>query len=39
MDPTLPVVVALVGIGFLAGYGVRAWISARRRKAAKRNRW
>jgi hypothetical protein len=39
MDLTLSVAAALVGIGFLAGYGVRAWISARRRKAAKRNRW
>jgi hypothetical protein len=35
VDP--PIVVILVfAIGFAAGYGVRAWISARRRKIAKK---
>jgi len=32
-----PIVDVLVfGIGFAAGFGVRAWISARRRKVAKK---
>jgi hypothetical protein len=32
-----PIIEVLVfGIGFAAGYGVRAWISARRRKAARK---
>jgi len=39
LDLTLPAAAALLLIGFLAGYGVRAWVSARRRKAARRNRW
>ena len=35
VDP--PIVVILVfAMGFAAGYGLRAWISARRRKVAKR---
>jgi hypothetical protein len=39
MDLTLSIAAALIGIGFVAGYAVRAWMSARRRKAAQRNRW
>ena len=30
--------VVLLGLGFAAGYGVRAWISARRRRAVRRSR-
>lgn len=26
MDVTLPMAAALIGIGFMAGYAVRAWI-------------
>ena len=33
-----PLYVVLVGLGFAAGYGLRAWFSARRRRAFRRAR-